>query len=332
MDRSYIGGSFTPDVDALYVDDPQQLPFYDLLDKETYGSHYVVFTASIQESAAVTATAGANIAITIKDSSPWASVNYTESKMWDSPATTRYYCIRGSGDTDNTYIQNTGACIAKALYTKPSDDVVNNLAEQLVDATKKQYSSILNDVAQMYVGTKVVIGNTVYVVQNTQTTKQFNVDLRGFEGQLEQCMKYAKGTTYEVKDKWEFNNNKSDILNWFSVKTTCTVNKISLVATADTLITIPGVASRTHTDKPYDIFYMADTAAARKIAAAMGARWYSGGVIYDIQRLPYRPPTTGATSQTITYDGTTTTLYWLSSADFTKTSTSYTKSYWCSWI
>lgn len=313
IDRTFEGGKLVADADALYVDDITQLPFYKYLDTQVYipATNPYYLTAQIASNAAVGASSGNNVRIRLTTSG--AVTTGSSSVAWSNPTESRFY---------STNIANAAGDLAAGLNA-------TGCALQLYNRAYESFNIEGYSIIEENLGRPIMLNGKVFTLEVKQvgsTATQQEVDISGFSGSLRASVLQSTN----MGDKWTASSfSDMEAADYFSLSANVTTFSPYLKEDSSaSTITIPGIHSRTHCGRPYDIFYMPYSTTAYQIASLIAARYYSSGIVYDIQRLPYGPNLSSSDgSSTATYDGTTITIRWLHTDTASHTSSTPAKTY-----
>ena len=305
IDRTYAGGKMAADIDCIYVNSIDELGISDLIGTQSYD---IVTNANpfvqlqLQSSTSPNAPAG------------WDLRYNMVSQVWtkDDVISPMYSPFA----TDD--ILSTAEANLKGIINGMSALITQDINSQLGNVSRR---------IGTYANRNIMIGDTLYRLTVTKGSQRA-LTLNPSSGVFSQFCQSCQSKNIVYRGEGMYSSVAGMTLNLGQVGLTYSVLAqpvtVELTANSETgTFTFTTIDNRTHCGQPYDIFYMADSAAARQTASIIAARLYGTGALYDLQLLPYAPDTTGASSTTI--NGITT--YWIANVDATYSSTSFTKSY-----
>lgn len=311
IDRGYAGGRISANINTIYFAQMSDLPISDLIGKKVAGP-------------ITSGTVGARMVVNNNGSAltlaPGWVAKETITSATASTAADPYAIFGNIGSS-------VGTDLASSTDVKTNFHSLIGTAGLLPALWYDVYDS--HDVtdynrAYEYVGKHIMIGDRLYKVTLTSSGSYFPT-VYPSEGTFSAFAQAVKQSTHFM---WKLDDETAGLNTSFYMIYGYTEYSVALEDdNATGTFLLKSIDTRAHCGQPYDIFYMPDTATARTVASLISTRLYSSGALYDIQRLPYRPSSTGSNTQTITVGDNSVTLYWLSSDSFERTSTSYTKSY-----
>jgi len=198
----------------------------------------------------------------------------------------------------NTLVNALGNNAGTSAVFESFTGVVNNYYDSL---GIKPTNLVLRN---KFAGKKINVGGTVYSISSAlHYNEQVNVPKSTY---FPEFLSLVKSLNSNILTNY---NNTDELLSNLYLYFVYSYYTFSYSAVTP-VITIGD--DRPVSELPYDIFYVPDSAIARKFAGYFASQYAGGNVLYDIQLLPFKPSASNVTD-TITIGGETATLTWASS-------------------